>query len=230
VTDVGVYDAASGDITFDGVAGARTNSFPSVSIANGAPSGKNATDLIAVCWPDAGLGLDHEQALVTLSNDRGKTWSPPVDAAETGDRPDFPAIALSPDGTDAWVTYDAFLRPWQSTLTDPRLMQGVVRHADLTGGALGSWGTVHRGATGDARASSANSLTGEFLGDYNWVAATDGGAVAVWNDTRFAKIDAGVLDYRASLVAGSPITKPAPTVPTFGNTDIYGVVIADPTP
>ena len=230
VTDVGVFDAASGDYTFDGVAGARTNSFPSVSIANGAPSGEGASDLIAVCWPDASLGLDHEQALLTLSKDRGKTWSAPVDVAAAGDRPDFPAVALSPDGTDAWVTYDAFLTPWQMTLTDPRLMQGVVRHADVSGGALGAWSTLHRGASGDARASSTNSLTGEFLGDYNWVAATDDGAVAVWNDTRAATIDAGVLDYRASLVAGSPIVKPAPTVATFGNSDIFGVKLADPTP
>jgi hypothetical protein len=230
VSDVGQFDPASGDYTFDGLGGARTDSFPSVDIANGAPSGENASNAIVISWSDAASGLGNEKALVTLSTDRGATWSAPVDAAEAGDRPDFPGIAISPDGADVYVTYDAFLTGWQETLADPRPMLGVVRHADLNGGTLGSWTTLHRGAVGDARAASANNLTGEFIGDYTWTAATNDNVVSVWNDVRNAAIDQAVLDYRASLATATPLPKPVVTVPTFGNTDIFGITLPDPTP
>ncbi len=82
-----------------------------------------------------------------------------------------------------------------------------------------------RGAAGDARASSANSLTSEFLGDYNDITASGAGAVAVWNDMRNATDCLAVDAFRQSLANGSPITKPAPATDcpaTFGNSDIFG--------
>src|SRR5207248_10077992 len=44
VVDVGVPDPVSGRIVFDGYAGTRTDSFPSLSLANGAPSGAGASN------------------------------------------------------------------------------------------------------------------------------------------------------------------------------------------
>jgi len=34
-----------------------------------------------------------------------------------------------PNGTDLWLTHDAFLQPSQSNTSKPRLVQGVVGHA-----------------------------------------------------------------------------------------------------
>jgi hypothetical protein len=230
VVDCGAFDPVQGRLTFDGVAGSRTVSFPSVDIANGAPTGADATDRIVMTWCDARDGLNNEQALVQYSTNKGASWSAPVNGAEGSDRPDFPAVAISPDGQDVYLVYDGFLDPWRTNTSDPRRFQGVVRHATAS---LTGWTTLHRGAIGDARGSSANGLTSEFLGDYNYVVATRDFAAAVWNDARNAAVCPAINAYRQSLVDGSPIPPPAPNVDcpaTFGNTDIFGATFADPTP
>src|SRR5262249_13029522 len=139
-----------------------------------------------------------------------------------------------------YVTYMAFLVPWQSTTANPRPFQGVVRHADVNTatGAIGAWGELNRGPVGDARGSSANALVDEFLGDYDFAAATNDFVVAVGNDARepadCRAIDASgqdIVNGTAAGVASDP-TRPAPNnqcPPTFGNTDIRGGSYADPT-
>ncbi|MEP6697646.1 MAG: sialidase family protein [Pseudonocardiales bacterium] len=244
VHDVGLFDPATRRSSFDGVAGARTSTFPSADIANGAPTGTDATNEIVLSWPDGTTPSDvdpgpNEQALIQFSLNRGVTWSTAVNAAPAGDRPDFPAVAISPNGTDVYLTYDNFLQPWQSTTADPRLMQGVVRHADVgAAGAFGPFGDLHRGAIGDARGSSQNGLTAEFLGDYNYAVATRDYGAATWNDVRNAAdcpaMDAYRQAYVEAVLAGTTLpTKPAPNTdcpPTFGNSDIYGGSYLDPTP
>ena len=231
ITEVGAYDPIQGRLTFDGIAGARTDSFPIVDIANGAPTGADATDRIVVTWSDGSQGLNNEQALVITSTDGGDSWSGPYVANESSDRPDFPAIAISPDGQDVYLTYMAFLVPWQDSTADPRTMQGVVRHADASD--LSSWTTLDRGAIGDARGSSANSLAFEFLGDYDYAWATNDYGYAVWNDVRNAADCPAIDAWRESLLTATPLTRPAPgsdCPATFGNSDIYGGHFDDPTP
>ena len=206
VVDCGAFDPATGRLSFDGVAGARTDSYPSVDIANGAPTGyaQPHNDRIVMTWcngptPTPTNPGANEKALVQWSGDKGVSWSAPVNGAAAGDRPDFPAVAISPDGTDVYLTYQAFHAPWQSTTTSPRMQEGVVRHADL-GTTLGGFGAIHRGVPGDARGSSQNNLVAEFLGDYNYAAATNDYAVAVWNDVRQAADCPAVDAYRTAFV------------------------------
>ena len=230
IVECGKLDPVQQRFTFDGVAGTRTNSFPSVDIANGAPTGAGAPDTIVMTWCDARNGLNHEQALVQTSTDQGKTWSRPTNGAEGGDRPDFPAVAISPDGQDVYLTYDGFRDPWRATTADSRRFLGVVRHAD---GRLNGWTTLHQGAVGDARGSSANGLSSEFLGDYNYAVATNDFGAAVWNDARDAADCPAIDAFRQSLVGENPLEAPWPgdaCPPTFGNTDIYGGAYADPDP
>ena len=183
----------------------------------------------------------NEQVKVMTSTNGGNSWTSSGVASPGGDRPDFPAIAISPDGTDAYVTYMNFLQPWQSDNTTPRLFQGVVRHADVNPatGAIGAWSDLNRAPTGDARGSSANALIDEFLGDYDYAFATRDGVVAVWNDARNAADCPAIDAYRDDVANGtaagdaSDPTRPAPRQqcdPAFGNTNIYGGSYADPTP
>ncbi len=236
-TDVGLFDPNTGRFSFDGVGGARTSTFPTIDIANGAPTGANATDEILLAYPNGPTPSDtdpgpNEKAFVKYSLDGGNTFSSAVNSAPASDRPDFPAIAISPDGKDAYVTYDNFLQPWQSTTASPRLMQGVVRHANVrANGSLGPFSDVHRAVTGDARGSSQNGLTAEFLGDYNYIVATVNAGIAVWNDTRAATDCPAIDAYRQSIADGSPTTAPAPQQDcpaTFGNSSIFGGSYADP--
>jgi hypothetical protein len=228
---VGRLDPVQGRLTIDGVAGARTNEGPTMDVANGAPSGAGASNAVVIGWNDGQLGLNNERAMVAVSTNGGDSFSTPSNATAAGDRPNFAWVAVSPDGTDIYVVYNAYLDPWRSTTADPRRMQGVVRHANLSGSVVGTWDEQHRGALGDARGSSANGLTSEFLGDYNYVMATNAGAYAVWNDVRNAAVCPAINAYRQSIVDGTPITAPAPQqdCPSmFGNTDIFGASIPDP--
>src|SRR3954469_18944321 len=180
VTDVGKFDGVR-SISFDGIAGARTSSFPSLSIANGAPTGAGAPNTLALGWSDGAAGLNHEHARVQLSSNQGNTWTTPRRMERAVDRPDFAFLSISPDGRDLYVVYDGFTDPFRDNTTAPRRFAGVLRHADVSGTALSNRTTLHHGAVGDARASSANSLIDEFIGDYNTVDSTNADALAVYN-------------------------------------------------
>jgi hypothetical protein len=229
VTDVGIFDGVR-SISFDGIAGARTSSFPSLEIANGAPDG-NGPDTLALGWSNGTLNSEH--ALVQLSSNGGQSWTTPVPVEQSGDRPDFAFIGLSPNGQDLYVVYDGFLDPFRNDTTSPRRFVGVTRHADVSGTSLSGLETLDRGEVGDARASSANALIDEFIGDYNTVAATNSGAVSVFNDARDAEVCDDINSYRQDVVDGTDSEAPAPLEdcgPTFGNTDIWSAAVSDPTP
>lgn len=236
VTPPGVPDPVLGRPVMDGIAGARVDlaAAPSVDIANGAPTGANATNEIVMTWSDGRAGLNHEQLMLTRSMNGGASWATPATVPlKAGDRPVYTAPALSPNGNDLYVTVNAFTTPYRTDTTSPRTLVGEVLHANVVAGVPTGWSTLHRGANGDPRGTSQNGLTAEFLGDYVYTAATNTGAVGVWNDARNAADCPAIDASRASLYTSSP--KPAPDVlascpATFGNSDIYGSHVSDPTP
>jgi hypothetical protein len=238
VTQPGMTDPVQGRPVIDGVAGARSDlaPAPSVDIANGSPTGADATDRIVMTYVSGTLSAPH--VFFTESTDRGTTWSTPR-AIETGssDRAIYTAPSISPNGTDVYVVYNAFTTPFRTNTTDPRSLVGVVEHADSSaapGTATGAFSELHRGTPGDPRGSSANALTDEFLGDYVYATATRTYGAAVWNDTRRASDCPAIDTWRAGLQAGdttTPAPAPQQSCPAaFGNSDIFGGSYPDPTP
>ena len=235
------FDGNGYRCVLDGVAGARDDlsSAPSIDIANGAPTGAGATDEILRTWVDGRDGLNSPHVFVSYSTDSGSTWSAPAAEETSGDRGYYSAIAISPQGTDAYLVYNAFTTPFRSDTTSPRGLVGVVKHADIgADGVPGDMGELHRGQTGDPRGSSQNNLWLEFLGDYVYAVATRTYGAAVWNDTRNAADCPAIDTWRAAAQVavqnGSPVPpKPAPQLDcpaTFGNSDIFGGMFTDPTP
>ena len=222
-TSIGQVDPIQGTFSIDGVAGARTWNAPVIDIANGAPTGAGATNRVVVAWSDDRNGTNQEQGWLITSTDKGATFGSPLGFGRTGDRVNQPAVAISPDGANVYVVYNAYLDPWRSTMADPRRMLGVVQQASW--GSLGSWTTLHTGTIADARGATSNNIDNEFLGDYNAAWATNSGVFGAWNDARDSSLCPVINSYRQSLLDGSPTAQPAPQndcPDTFGAASIYG--------
>jgi hypothetical protein len=220
---IGQVDPVGGSPTIDGVAGARTWTMPAIDIANGAPTGAGATNRIVVAWSDDRNGTNQEQGWLITSTDKGRSYGAAQAFGQTGDRVNQPAVVISPNGTDVYVVYNAYLDPWRTTLADPRRMLGVVRHASWT--SLGTWTTLHTSPIADARGSTAQTFPAEFLGDYNSAWATNSGVFGAWNDVRDTTLCPVVDAWRQSVLDGSPTAEPAPQndcPDTFGASSIYG--------
>jgi hypothetical protein len=212
--------------TIDGIAGARSDLAyaPSVDIANGAPTGVDATNRIVMTYVSG--TIDKQHVYFTQSTDGAATWSMPAAIETPGDYGYYTAPAISPNGSDVYVVYNAFTTPYQSDTSSPRLLVGVVLHA----GSSGVFSPMHRGVEGDARGSSQNNLKGEFLGDYVYAVATRSYGAAVWNDTRNADDCPAIDAWRMAQRTGdTSVLRPAPLTDcpaNFGNSDIYAFTSA----
>ena len=102
-------------------------------------------------------------------------------------------------------------------------MLGVVRQAAW--GSLEAWTTLHAGTIADARGSTSQDTSTEFLGDYNTAWATNDGVFGAWNDVRDTSLCPVINNFRQSLLDGTPTAKPAPQNDcpgNFGASSIYG--------
>jgi hypothetical protein len=248
------FEPSIGRCVEDGVGGARSDlsPAPSVDIANGAPSGSDASNRLVLTWVDGRDGLNHEHVLFSTSTTGGDSWTAPRQVERAGDRGYYSAPAISPNGTDVWLVYNAFTEPFKPSAigdANARPLVGQVLHAPVAAGSVGAFGAAHRGAPGDARGSSQNNLAAEFLGDYVYAAATRSYSVSVWNDVR-AAADCPAIDqlrqdlHDEAVATGEPTAEAeeprgemeegedpeAPVAPavqqacpaSFGNSDIFG--------
>ena len=231
VSQPGIVDPVLGRPTIDGIAGARSDlaPAPSVDIANGAPTGADATNRIVMSYVSGEITQPH--VYFTESANQGATWSTPSAIERAGDRGYYTAPAISPNGTDVYVVYNAFTTPYRTNTTDTRNLVGVFLHATVGASGTGAFTELNRGSDGDPRGSSQNNLVGEFLGDYVYAAATRTYGTGVWNDARNAADCPAIDAWRMFLrTGGTTVPRPAPQQDcpslTFGNSDIYGFTTA----
>ena len=144
-----MFDPAQGRPVIDGVAGARSDlaPAPSVDIANGAPTGADATTGSCMTYVSGDA-----QPRARVLHRVHATAAPPgrrrVPIETAGDRGFYAAPAISPNGTNVYVVYNAFTTPFRTTTADPRALVGVVLHAHRSTRwrPTGAFTELHRGA------------------------------------------------------------------------------------
>jgi hypothetical protein len=211
------FEPSIGRCVEDGVGGARSDlsPAPSVDIANGAPSGR-----LVLTWVDGRDGLNHEHVMFSTSTTGGDSWSTPRQVELEGDRGYYSAAAISPNGTDVWLVYNAFTEDFKNNAigdTNDRPLVGQVLHAPAGAAGVGAFGAAH--------------------------------GMSVWNDVR-AAVDCPAIDelrqhlHDEAVATGEPTAEAeeprgemeegedpeAPVAPAvqqacpaaFGNSDIFG--------
>ena len=210
---VGLLDPTILRPVMDGLAGARADlaPAPSVDIANGAPTGADANDELAMAWVDGSMGINHERALLSTSVNGGTSWQMAADPIPVPGRPYYVAPGIAPDGSRLYLSYNAFTTTYQDTTATPRRLIGGLLSTPLTGaGASAGWGAVDGGpadgSPADPRGSSQNNLYAEFLGDYVYAIGTRTYGAGVYNDARNAAdcpaVDAFRQAYEEGVKAG----------------------------
>ena len=55
--------------------------------------------------------------MFSSSTDGGLTWTEPAHVETSGDRGYYSAVAITPDGSEAWLVYNAFTTPFRDDTT-----------------------------------------------------------------------------------------------------------------
>ncbi|TVZ06788.1 exo-alpha-sialidase [Trebonia kvetii] len=155
--------------------GVRPNSGPAVAIS---PRG----DAIFVAFPVRKPGATHSDIVVTVSRDRGRSWTAPVTATPADGaiyfQPNLAADAAGRVAISAFALKDGRMdevllisRPGQLSFDPPLRVTTApfdpLDRATATRGKYGIW----------------------WLGDWQGIASGDGVFHLVWNDTRTGKLD-----------------------------------------
>lgn len=233
--NIGCYfvDTIGDRCTGEGPAGTANEPGPSVSIANGAPTGAGATDEIFFTWSDGRYGQNKEAALLSYSTDRARTWSTPKVVSKPGERVLYTAVAVAPDASRVYVTYNAFTSPFRPTTSEPRMMHGALRSAVVgRHGAPGGWNTRYVGPSGDARGTTfAVWSYPEFLGFFVSAVATRTYGVGAWTDVSRTADCPAIDAWRQASLEADRVQTPAPWPQTdcpanFGNSDMASATTA----
>jgi hypothetical protein len=194
----------------------RDNSFPMADI--------DAGGNIYVTWTDYDRTAGHGVVKLARSTD-GVAWTTSTVADVAGRSPFYPAVAAS--GSEVFIGFNAMDDVPSGTAPGA----GVVSYAayyvlSSDGGANFGTPALVAGTSSDPDVGTANSLTAQFLGDYNGAAAgSDGAFWFSFTGTMQGAICAAVDAWRAS---GFTTMKPNiydSCTADFGNSDVFVVKV-----
>ncbi len=151
----------------------RTPTLMALAIDN---SDSNYSGSLYATWPDMVNG--NADILVTISRDKGATWSPPitVNNDNTTNSQFFPGVCVSPNGWVHMIFYDR-----RDDFDDVLLHAYYAQSRD--GGE--NW-TIQVNVSSVSFDGDLSYTDGAFIGDYLGIASNDTVAHMVWCDTRDA--------------------------------------------
>ena len=221
----------------------RDNSFPSI-----AADPRPGSTTVWAAWVN--LTTAGARVVVTMSTNRGRTWSAlqEVSTAAEGEA-FFQALDVAPTGR-VDVGYQA------QVSIDPATFgtgNAAIDSWYVSRPPGGSWSAPIKVSTAssDPAVSAQNNLQRQFMGDYNTLVSTASTAWFVWTDTRLGAGCPAVDAYQQYLVenglvvrgdmkdrlasragadpyADDPSVKPAPPLvcpPAFGDSDVFVAII-----
>lgn len=153
--------------------------------------------------------------------------------SKPGERVLYTAVAVAPDASRVYVTYNAFTSPFRPTTSEPRMMRGALRSAVVgRHGAPGDWNTRYVGPSGDARGTTfAVWSYPEFLGFFVSAVATRTYGVGAWTDVSRTADCPAIDAWRQASLEADRVQTPAPWPQTdcpanFGNSDMASATTA----
>ncbi len=197
----------------------RVNSFPMADVDQSA----GVAGKIFVVWADYTFGKTSGHSIVKMvtSSNGGKTWSTPKTAADVSGRSAFyPTVAINPvDGSKIFIGFNAIDdKPFGTAPGAGVVSYDAYYVLSTNGGTTFTIPGKISASSSDPDASSTNSLSAQFLGDYNGASASSVTAWFSWTDSRNGATCSSVDIFRAGG------TKPNiydSCGSNFGNTDIF---------
>jgi hypothetical protein len=166
------------------------------------------------------------------SSDRGATWSDPERVSMPSDRADYSAVALSPEGEDLYLVYNAFTTPFRNTTTQARGLVGVVRHAEVGPAGPTGWrrSSAARPATlaPRARTTSRASFWATTSTRAPRASTRSPSGMTSVREPSAPRSTRGERRFNRAKIRRRHDRIDCPA--KFGNTDIFGWSGADPTP
>ncbi|MEK6571838.1 MAG: PPC domain-containing protein, partial [Bacteroidota bacterium] len=177
VTQIGQVINLGGDVRFRLKGSIRVNSFPSIAVDK---SGGPRHGSIYVVWADQRLG--DPDIYFSRSVNEGLAWSTPtrINDDQIGNGKDqwFPWVTVDVTGDVHVVYYDS--------RNDP---QNLITDVYIASSSDGSSSWTNKRVSSQSFDPQDPTFGGTFMGDYNGIAWTNTGPVAMWTDGRRGQED-----------------------------------------